>query len=92
MGAYCSVVSDSATPWTVALQTSQSMEFSRQEYWPGLPFPSPGDLPNPGAEPGSPALLTDSLLCECVLWVGVKGLELERFELETWLDCDTCFP
>ena len=37
------------------------MEFSRQEYWSGLPFPSPGDLPNPGIEPGSPALQADSL-------------------------------
>ena len=41
-----------------------SMEFSRQEYWSGLPFPSPGDLPDPGIEPGSPALQADSLLSE----------------------------
>ena len=47
---------DSATPWTVAYQASQPMEFSRQEYWSGLPFPSPGDLPDPGIEPGSPTL------------------------------------
>ena len=46
----------SATPWTVAYQASQSMGFSRHEYWSGVPFPSPGDLPNPGIEPGSPAL------------------------------------
>ena len=39
------------TPWTLACQTSLSMEFSRQEYWSGLPFPIPGDLPNPGIEP-----------------------------------------
>ena len=45
-----------ATPWTVAYQASPSMGFSRQECWSGLPFPSPGDLPNPGIEPGSPAL------------------------------------
>ena len=45
-----------ATPWTVAYQDSPSMGFSRQEYWSGLLFPSPGDLPNPGIEPGSPAL------------------------------------
>ena len=44
------------TPWTVAYQASPSMGFSRQEYWSGLPFPSPGDLPHPGTEPGSPAL------------------------------------
>ena len=41
-------------PWTVAYQVSPSMGFSRQEYWSGLPFPSPGDLPDPGIEPGSP--------------------------------------
>ena len=46
-----------ATPWTVAYQAPPSMGFSRQEYWSGLPFPSPGDLPDPGIEPGSPALL-----------------------------------
>ena len=45
-----------ATPWTVAHQDPRSMGFSRDEYWSGLPFPSPGDLPNPGIEPGSPAL------------------------------------
>ena len=44
------------TPWTVAQQAPLSMEFSRQEYWSELPFPSPGDLPNPGTEPRSPAL------------------------------------
>ena len=51
-----SVVSDFATPWTVAYQAPPSMAFSRQEYWSGLPFPSPGDIPDPGIEPGSPAL------------------------------------
>ena len=44
------------TPWTVACQACLSMGFSRQECWSGLPFPSPGDLPNSGIEPGSPAL------------------------------------
>ena len=53
-----------ATPWTVAYQAPQSMEFSRQEYCSGLPFPSPGDLPNPGIEPRSPALQADSLPTE----------------------------
>ena len=51
-----SVVSDSANPWTVAHQAPLSMEFSRQEYWSGLSFSSPGNLPDPGIEPGSPAL------------------------------------
>ena len=50
-----------ATPWTVALQAPLSMEFSRQEYWSGLPFPSPGDLPDPEIQPGSPALQADAL-------------------------------
>ena len=53
-----------AIPWTVACQAPLSMGFSRQEYWNGLPFPSPGDLPNPGIEPGSPALQADSLPTE----------------------------
>ena len=52
------------TPWTVAYQSPQSMKFSRQEYWSGLPFPSPGDLPDRGIEPGSPALQADALLSE----------------------------
>ena len=50
-----------ATPWTVAYQIAPSMGFSRQECWSGLPFPSPGDLPNPGIEPRSPALQADAL-------------------------------
>ena len=53
-----------ATLWTVAYQAPPSMGFSRQEYWSGLPFPSPGDLPNPGIEPVSPALQVDSLPTE----------------------------
>ena len=53
-----------ATPWTVAHQTPPSMGFPRQEYWNGLPFPSPGDLPNPGIKPRSPALQADALPSE----------------------------
>ena len=49
-----------AAPWTVAHQAPPSMEFSRQEYWSGLPLPSPGDLPDPGIEPGSPAMQADA--------------------------------
>ena len=52
------------TPWTVAYQAPPSMGFSRQECWSGLPFPSPGDLPDPGIEPGSPALQADVLPSE----------------------------
>ena len=53
---HCSVVSSSATVWTVTHQTSLSTEFSRQEHWSGFPFPSPGNLPDPGINPASPAL------------------------------------
>ena len=53
-----------ATLWTVAHQTPLSMGFSRQEYWSGLPFPSPGDLPDPGIEPRFPALQADTLTSE----------------------------
>ena len=52
------------TPWTVTCQASLSMEFSKQEYWSVLPFPPPGDLPDPGIESGSPTLQADSLLSE----------------------------
>ena len=51
-------------PWTVAYQAPPSMEFSRQDYWCGFPFPSAGDLPNPGIEPRSPALQADALPSE----------------------------
>ena len=53
-----------ATPWAVAHQAPLSMGFSRQEYWSGLPFPSPGDLPDPGIEPRSPTLKADTLTSE----------------------------
>ena len=54
-----------ATPWTkVAHQAPPSMGFSRQKYWSGLPFPSPGDLPDPGIKPGSPELQADTLTSE----------------------------
>ena len=58
------VVSDSATPRTVARQAPVSVGFFRQEYWSGLPFFSPGDLLDPGIEPEFPALQADSLLSE----------------------------
>ena len=53
-----------ATPWTVAYKAPLSMEFSRQEYWSGLPLPSPGDLLDPGIKSGSPALQADALPSE----------------------------
>ena len=52
------------TLWSIAHQAPLSMGFSRQEYWSGLPFSSPGDLPNPGIEPSSPALQAGSLTSE----------------------------
>ena len=55
-------MSNFANPWTVTCQAPLSMEFSRQEYWSGELFPSPGDLPNLGIEPGTSALQIDSLL------------------------------
>ena len=58
------VLSSFVTPWTIACQAPLSMEFSSQEYWSGLPFPFPGDLPNPGIEPESSSLQVDSLLSE----------------------------
>ena len=61
---YHLVVSNSATPWTVAHQAPLYKEYPRQEYWSGLPFPFPGDIPNPGIEPCSPALQAGSLLSE----------------------------
>ena len=67
-----SVVSDSLQ-LHVAHQAPLSMEFSRQEYWSGLPFPTPGDLPDPGIEPGSPALQADSLLSEPLWWESMVG-------------------
>ena len=63
-----------ATPWTAAYQASLSMGFSRQEYWSGLLFPSPGNLPNLGIEPGSPTLQADSSLSEPLQFSSVAQL------------------
>ena len=73
-------------PWTVAYQSPQSMEFSRQEYWSGLPLPSPGDLPDPGIEPWSPALQADALPSEPPgkLPVPVSPVKIPRRDSE-WL-------
>ena len=57
-----------ATPWTVAHQAPPSMEFSRQEHWSGLPFPPPGDLPDPRIEPTSPACIGRQILYHWVTW------------------------
>ena len=65
MHAVTPVRSDTVTLWTVTRQAPLSMGFSRQEYWSGLPFPSSGDLPNSGTEPGSP--VSSALQVDCLL-------------------------
>ena len=90
-----SVVSDPlVTPWTVARQALLSMEFSRQEYWSGLPMPSPGDLPDPGVNLGFPTLQADSLPSESpgstrmLKWVTYcfcRGSSWPRDQ--TWVSC-----
>ena len=60
----CACAQSFVTPWTECSQAPLSTEFSRQEYWSGLPLPSPGDRPNPGIEPRSPVLQADSLPSE----------------------------
>ena len=74
----CSVVSNSATPWTVAHQAPLSTGLSRQEYWSRWPFPSPGGLLNPGIEPKSPTLQADSLLSE------PPGKQLNVWSFSLW--------
>ena len=71
-----------ATPRTVAHQAPLSMRFCRQEYWSGLPFPSPGDLPDPGIKSGSPALQADSSLSEPP---GRNHYELEVIQVKLYL-------
>ena len=87
----CSVMSDSVRPyglclcdpWTISCQAPLPMRFSRQEYWSGLPFPSPGDLP-PGIEPGFPALQADSLLSEPPGQAGFN-LPIKRHRVAGWM-------
>ena len=76
-----------ATPWTVAYQAPPSVGFSRQEYWSGLPFPSPGDLPNPGIEPRSPALQADALPSKPPGTLKVKQFESKETNLQIQLSC-----
>ena len=79
------------TPWTVAHQAPLFKEFSRQEYWSGLPYPFPGDLPNPGIEPVSlvaPAVLADSLPLS---HQGSLNLSLTKFKPDLDLDTGTLY-
>ena len=64
------------TPWAVALQAPLFMGFSRQQYWSGFPLPSPGDLPIPGIELGSPVLQADSLATELLGKSYVVGVDI----------------
>ena len=74
-----------ATPWTVAYRALPSIGFSRQEYWSGLPFPSPADLPKPGIEPKSPALQTDALPSEPQVWAQIlKILNYGSYSFYSW--------
>ena len=74
---FCAVLSRVqlfVTPWTTALQAPLSVGFSRQEYWSGLPFPTPGDLPNSGIEPASLAfpVMAGGSFNQCATWVFSK--------------------
>ena len=77
-----------ATPWTVAYQAPPSMGFSRQEYWSGVPFPSPGDLPDPGIEPGSPIFQADALTSEPP-GKPEPHLKLADFSVTRYMGCTT---
>ena len=83
------------TPWTVVCQAPLSVEFSNQEYRSGLLFPSPGDLPDPGIEPGSLALQANSLLSEppgkLLGWHGVRQVKIENRIVSTLIFCCTMF-
>ena len=75
------------TPWTTAYEAPPSIGFSRQDYWSGLPFPSPGDLPDPGIEPRSPALQADALPSKSPGSWTIKKADHRRtdaFELWCW--------
>ena len=67
------------TPWTVDYEAPLSMEFSRQEYWSGLPFPSPGDLPDAGIEPWSPELQENALPSEPPNWTKTNQIKFVAF-------------
>ena len=75
------------TPWTIACQAPLSEGFFRQEYFSGLPFPSPGDLPDSGIEPMSPALQTDSLPTKLQgkpMTLGLKAMPNDQWEQKYW--------
>ena len=67
-----------ATPWTVAYQSPLSMGFFRQEYWSGLPFPSPGDLSSPGIEPGFPSIGGSALTSEPMKQLEITAIKIHH--------------
>ena len=69
------------TLWTIAHQAPLSMEFPKQEYWRELSFPSPRTIPNPGIEPGSPALQAESLLFEPLVHLYIKKKKKKRLDV-----------
>ena len=73
------------TPWTVASQAPLSMEFSKQEYWSGLPFHSPEDLPNPGRKPRSPTLQAGSLLTELSGKPNNTGVGILQYKIKSFV-------
>ena len=77
-------------PWTVAHQVPLSMAFARQEYWSGLPFPSPGDLPDPGIERGSPELQADSLPSEPPIQISIQICQLVYIYTHTHTHTHIC--
>ena len=87
--ARCLVVFKSVTSWTVASQAPLSMEFSRQEYWSGLPFSSPGDLPDPGIEPTSPALADRLFITEPPGKLPQPRQKKKREKIIVWMDDET---
>ena len=86
-----SVMSDCVTPWTVARWVPLTMGFPRQESWRGLPFPSPGDLPDPGIKPESPALQADSLPTE-LQRKKPRSICPQKDESGKTKDLSFCFP
>ena len=79
-----------ATPWTVAYQALPSMGFSRQEYWSRLPFPSPGDLPDPGIKPGSLSLQADALTSEPPYKGNIFSLMMRTFKINSLSNFQIC--
>ena len=76
-----------ATPWTVAYQAPLSMGFSREEYWSGLPFPSPGDLSDPGIELGSPTFVNLKRISCLIREFSLKKTLTKSEEMVSFLRC-----